>query len=418
LFENDHIVAIVAKMDRAALLEKTRKELRSLLISAPRGVPARMLYNDYKAVIGKELPFRQLGFRTLEEFVRAQSDVVKLGVGPTGEQTYFGMANAETAQISRFVASQKKPKLKKSLAPPPAVARTPVRMAAFTKKSHYGPRPYSRGGTNNRVGRPVKRSSSQSSYNPYTQPSRPNFPPRYPPAQREVYRPDTSSSHSSGSPQNLIIRALNPSFHQSSSLQDHRPPPRQRLGSLPIDLNSPSAEVSGIPPWRKEFERVPEVTIRQLHDRKDEIDFNKTVCITGFSSGKHLEENKDGVVVLKFLLFSQYKSGKPHLPAVMLYFRPKFWDLKEYPDPLHLGEGAKLKVYGGPFIQYSKKKNVGEPACTVMYYERLSPAVRSASSSANNSAPASPLESLPKPTGSPGRPQCKSTILCVGIGHC
>ena len=83
------------------------------------------------------------------------------------------------------------------------------------------------------------------SYNPYTQPSRPNFPPRYPPAQREVYRPDTSSSHSSGSPQSLIIRALNPSFHQSSSLQDHRPPPRQRLGSLPIDLNSPSAEVSG-----------------------------------------------------------------------------------------------------------------------------------------------------------------------------
>lgn len=147
-------MAIVTKMDRAALLEKTRKELRSLLISAPRGVPARMLYNDYKAVIGKELPFRQLGFRTLEEFVRAQSDVVKLGVGPTGEQTYFGMANAETAQISRFVASQKKPKLKKSLAPPPAVARTPVRVAAFTKKSHYGPRPYSRGGTNNRVGRP------------------------------------------------------------------------------------------------------------------------------------------------------------------------------------------------------------------------------------------------------------------------
>lgn len=41
-----------------------------------------------------------------------------------------------------------------------------------------------------------------------------------------------------------------------------------------------------------------------------------------------MEENKDGVVVLKFLLFSQYKSGKPQLPAVMLYFRPKFWDLK------------------------------------------------------------------------------------------
>ena len=141
-------------MDRAALLERTKKELRSLLISAPRGVPARMLYKDYKMVIGKELPYRQLGFRNADEFVQSLSDVVRLGFGPTGEQTYFGVANAETAQISRFVASQKKPKLKKSHAPPPTIARTPMRMAAFTRKSHYGPRPYFKGGSTSRGGRP------------------------------------------------------------------------------------------------------------------------------------------------------------------------------------------------------------------------------------------------------------------------
>lgn len=53
-----------------------------------------------------------------------------------------------------------------------------------------------------------------------------------------------------------------------------------------------------------------------------------------------MEENKDGVVVLKFLLFSQYKSGKPQLPAVMLYFRPKFWDLKVSSVLfIHMGRG-------------------------------------------------------------------------------
>lgn len=141
-------------MDRQAVLEKTRKELRSVLISAPRGVPTRMLLKDYKMVTGKELPYRQLGFSSLEDFIHSQSDVVRVGMGPTGEPTFYGVANAETAQISRFVASQKKTKLKKSLAPPPVVARTPVKMAAFTRKFRYGPRFSPKGGPNHRVGRP------------------------------------------------------------------------------------------------------------------------------------------------------------------------------------------------------------------------------------------------------------------------
>ena len=71
-------------MDREALLEKTKKELRSVLISAPRGVPARLLLKDYKAVTGKELPYRQLGFRSLDEFLRAIQDVACATPGPTG----------------------------------------------------------------------------------------------------------------------------------------------------------------------------------------------------------------------------------------------------------------------------------------------------------------------------------------------
>ena len=77
------------------------------------------------------------------------SDIVAEWISPNtaGEPTYFqiGVANKETQQIARFVATQKKPKLRKSGAPLAAIiVRTPVNRAAFTRKSRYGPRPVPR----------------------------------------------------------------------------------------------------------------------------------------------------------------------------------------------------------------------------------------------------------------------------------
>lgn len=142
-------------MDKGELLEKTKKDLRSLLISAPRGVPARLLLSDFKMVTGKELPYRQLGFRNLDDLVRAIPDVIQSGMGSTGEMTFFGVANANTQQIARFVKVQKKPKLKKSGAPPPVRLRTPVNKMAFTNRNRYGPRSTPRAAPKfNRYGRP------------------------------------------------------------------------------------------------------------------------------------------------------------------------------------------------------------------------------------------------------------------------
>lgn len=125
------------------MLERTSKDLRSVLISAPRGVPLRMLLNDFKMVVGSELPYRQLGHQRLEDFMRSIPNVVRVDRGPTGEPTCFAIADAATSQIARFVATQRKPKLKKSNAPP--LVRKPI-YAGFTKKSKFGPssaRPYS-----------------------------------------------------------------------------------------------------------------------------------------------------------------------------------------------------------------------------------------------------------------------------------
>ena len=128
----------LCKMDPGQIFDKTKKELRSLLISAPRGVAMPLLAKDYKMVMGKELPYRELGYRNIEQFISSIPDTIRLGHGPAG-LTCYAVANAETQQIARFVASQKKPALKKSLLPPAAIIRKPTKMSGFTKKSHFGP---------------------------------------------------------------------------------------------------------------------------------------------------------------------------------------------------------------------------------------------------------------------------------------
>lgn len=118
------------------VLDKTKKALRAVLISAPRGVPVRMLCRDFKTVLGYELPYKQLGFHRLEEFIRTIPDVARLGTN-NGDPTYYAVADEKTSQILRFVTSQKKPKVKKSGAPP--MTQRPMAVSGFTKKSRYGP---------------------------------------------------------------------------------------------------------------------------------------------------------------------------------------------------------------------------------------------------------------------------------------
>ena len=129
--------AKLTAMDRDQLLDKTKKALRSLLISAPRGVVVHLLAKDYNMVMGKELPYRELGYRSLDDFINSIPDTIRLGHGPGG-LTCYAVANAETQQIARFVALQKKPALKKSLRPP-AIVSKPTKMSGFSKKNHFGP---------------------------------------------------------------------------------------------------------------------------------------------------------------------------------------------------------------------------------------------------------------------------------------
>ena len=135
-------------MDLEKLKDKVKKDIRALLISAPRGVPMQVFPKDYRQMNGKEVPYRDLGYRSLEDFIMSIPDVVRIGTGATGLLTYFPVATRETQNIISLIARQKKQPLKKSVMPSPITARKmPAKMSAFSRRGGYGARPSPRGGS-------------------------------------------------------------------------------------------------------------------------------------------------------------------------------------------------------------------------------------------------------------------------------
>lgn len=103
----------MATAQNESLLKNTRSMLRSVLLSAPRGVRARNLEAEYRGITGKIIPYRELGYRSLKEFMNTLQDVARLST-TEGEPVYYGVADSSTAHIAKMVAKQKKPPKKKA----------------------------------------------------------------------------------------------------------------------------------------------------------------------------------------------------------------------------------------------------------------------------------------------------------------
>ena len=128
-------------MDREKLRDKVKKDIRALLISAPLGVPAQIFPRDYRQMNGKEVPYREVGHGTLEEFIRSIPDVVRVGMGPTGLVTFYPVATKETQHIVNLIKRQKKPPVRKAVIPSAIMARkTPIKMSSFSRRGGFGSR--------------------------------------------------------------------------------------------------------------------------------------------------------------------------------------------------------------------------------------------------------------------------------------
>ena len=114
--------------DPESLLNNTKKFLRSALISSKGGLPAEQVYRDYRDLVGEGIPYRRLGYETLDSFLSAQPDVCRISRRPTGEVVVVGVADDATRHIQELVNRQNS-KNKKSKAKPKRPARRPLQQS-------------------------------------------------------------------------------------------------------------------------------------------------------------------------------------------------------------------------------------------------------------------------------------------------
>uniref|UniRef100_A0A673AMX0 Tudor domain containing 7 a n=1 Tax=Sphaeramia orbicularis TaxID=375764 RepID=A0A673AMX0_9TELE len=85
------------------------KMLRAVLQSSKNGVSIRSLQSDYRSLCGESIPFKKLGFSTLEEYLQSIPSVVHLE-HRMGELRCFAVVCKATAHIAELVARQKSSK--------------------------------------------------------------------------------------------------------------------------------------------------------------------------------------------------------------------------------------------------------------------------------------------------------------------
>ncbi|XP_072175708.1 tudor domain-containing protein 7B-like [Diadema setosum] len=88
------------------------KVLRSVLISSKGGVPLQKLNNEFKELLGQDIPYTDNGFPSLEAYLRSMPKVVSIRRDPSGQITCHGVANEETEHLDRLVKKQKSTKKK------------------------------------------------------------------------------------------------------------------------------------------------------------------------------------------------------------------------------------------------------------------------------------------------------------------
>ena len=88
------------------LKQETKRQIRALLLSAPKGLTVLGIQDDFQIMLGKTLPFRELGYPTAEELLRDFPDVVR--VSCVGEEVMLrGISDTSTEHIERMVSRQK-----------------------------------------------------------------------------------------------------------------------------------------------------------------------------------------------------------------------------------------------------------------------------------------------------------------------
>ena len=63
---------------------------------------------DYRETVGKNIPYRSMGYNTLEDFLDQSPDMCRISYSSTGGILLHGVATEATAHVAALVARQRK----------------------------------------------------------------------------------------------------------------------------------------------------------------------------------------------------------------------------------------------------------------------------------------------------------------------
>ncbi|XP_068098183.1 tudor domain-containing protein 5-like [Hyperolius riggenbachi] len=94
-------------MEKDRLLERLKKDVRSLLIASKHGLSIKELEKDYRMLIGSPLPVRALDYNSAMAMLLDMPDVVTVHTKTDGTVVLHGVVNEETKSIADLVSKQK-----------------------------------------------------------------------------------------------------------------------------------------------------------------------------------------------------------------------------------------------------------------------------------------------------------------------
>ncbi|XP_075545630.1 uncharacterized protein LOC142579388 isoform X1 [Dermacentor variabilis] len=243
--------------------------LRSILTSEKSGILLRFLDNEYRTLTGTRIPYRQMGFSTLEEYLHSIPDVARLSTNAEGNTVVHVVVSESTAHVAQMVRGQKsaktRPVLRKSYRRPSGQYNAGYRPNhLLSKLTRSRPPPTSSG---------VYGRNTYTLYTIYKR--RPGYELYHPPQQRSFGTTSTrpvQNSHnwsrkSSTTSQSSDIAVNDKTTHSSFASQQPRatyqtPPRFQKATHSASSSRSPSKGREG---WGKESEprAVTSVVARQ-----------------------------------------------------------------------------------------------------------------------------------------------------------
>ena len=91
---------------QSALKDNTKTELRAVLDSTPNCLPLDRLHADYRRLVGHDIPYREMGYNTLAEFVKDIPGVITCWMSH-GKMMTKAVADRSTEHITSLVARQR-----------------------------------------------------------------------------------------------------------------------------------------------------------------------------------------------------------------------------------------------------------------------------------------------------------------------